>query len=201
MSRIRIVAMIVTVASLVLASAAGAARVTGGTTTITASTGAAQALAANHITVTALAPATASGTTFTFPISGGRVNAKTLRGFIVVRGGVALSGGTRTIDLRRPTVISTKSGVSVFALARRRVHRRCHATGPHRRHVHCTIVIREKSVRIARISGLTRSGASVSGTVTITGFTADALNKLAGQHAFAAGDVLGTATATPTLAQ
>jgi hypothetical protein len=38
--------------------------------------------------------------------------------------------------------------------------------------------------------------------VTITDFTADALNKLAGNHAFAAGDVLGTATATatPTLA-
>jgi hypothetical protein len=200
MSRIRIVAMIVTVASLVFASAAVAAKVTGGTTTITASTGAAQALAANHITVTPLAPATASGATFTFPISGGRVSGKTLRGFIVARGGVALSNGTRTIALRRPTVVSNKSGVSVFARARRQLQHICHVIGRHHRHLRCITVLRERIVRIARISGLTRSGASVSGTVTITDFTADALNKLAGKHAFAAGDVLGTATATPTLA-
>jgi hypothetical protein len=37
------------------------------------------------------------------------------------------------------------------------------------------------------------------GTVTITTFTARALNQLAGKHAFAAGNVLGTATASPTM--
>jgi hypothetical protein len=193
------VPVIAVVASLAFASVALAAKVTGGTTAITASSAAAQALSANHIMVTPLAPATASGTTFTFPIAAGRVNVKTLRGVIVDRGGVAISNGIRTIDLRRPTVVSDKAGVSVLALARGRALRRCHATGARRRHVRCTIVIRQRTVRIARISNLSQSNGSVSGTVTITTFTARALNQLAGKHVFAAGNVLGTATASPTL--
>jgi hypothetical protein len=36
--------------------------------------------ASNHISVAPLAPATASGTTFTFPITGGRFNPSTLPG-------------------------------------------------------------------------------------------------------------------------
>jgi hypothetical protein len=85
------------------------------------------------------------------------------------------------------------------ALARGRALRRCHATGARRRHVRCTIVIRQRTVRIARISNPNQSNGSVSGTVTITTFTARALNQLAGKHVFAAGNVLGTATASPTL--
>ena len=56
-------------------------------------------LSANHITVAPLAPATESGATFTFtfPITGGRFNTTTLRGFIRHSGGLSLSNGRARI--------------------------------------------------------------------------------------------------------
>jgi hypothetical protein len=55
-------------------------------------------------------------------------------------------------------------------------------------------------IAAGRVNVKTLRGVIVDrGTVTITTFTARALNQLAGKHAFAAGNVLGTATASPTL--
>jgi hypothetical protein len=198
MSRVRMLAVITAVASLVFASVALGAKVTGGTTTVTASSSAVQALSANHIMVTPIAPASASGATFTFPILTGKVNAKTLRGVIVHRGGLMLSNGTKSFKLLHPTIVSRKSGVSLLALARVQA-RRCHLTGPRHHRLRCLFLFREKLVRIGRVSDISQSNGSVSGTVTITQFTAAALNRLAGKKAFAAGNVLGTATTTPTL--
>jgi hypothetical protein len=180
MPRIRILTALTVVVALAFASVALAAKVTGGTTTVTASNAAAQALSANHIAITPLAPATASGNAFTFPIARGRLNAKTLRGFIVHRGGIAVSNGTRTVRLRRPTiVVANHKRASLFAVVRGRR--------------------RDVVARIARIKDITVSNGSATGTVTITQFTARLLNALAHKPAFKAGDVLGTATTSPTL--
>src|SRR5450759_2228371 len=93
LSRLRTVTALAAVICLALAGVALAAfsKVTGGSTQITASPAAAKVLADNHITVTPVAPATASGTTFTFPIAGGRLNPKTLHGVIRHPGGLKLS--------------------------------------------------------------------------------------------------------------
>lgn len=188
------------VLSLALAGVALAAftKVTGGTTTLTATSAAAKVLTDNHITVTPIAPATASGATFTFPITGGRFNAKSLHGVIRNGGGVSVSNGTKTVALRRPTIVSDKRGVSVFAVIRGRVVHICRHFRAHRARVHCVVIERLRSVRVARVTGISVSGGQASGTVRITAFTAHLINRLAGKHVVAAGNVLGTATVTPT---
>lgn len=202
MSRVRIaIAVVAAVASLALASTALAngSKVTGGFTKVTASSAAAALLTANHITVAPLAPATASGTTFTFPITGGRFDTSTLRGFIRHSGGLSLSNGARKVVLRSPTVASTKHGVVLDALVRGPVHRVCHAVGHHHFRKRCLIVTRLVTARIARITDVSISNGTASGTLNITAFTAQVVNRLAGTHVVSAGAVLGTASTTPTL--
>jgi hypothetical protein len=162
---------------LALAGVALAAfsKVTGGTSQITATPAAAKVLADNHITVTPVAPATASGTTFTFPIAGGRLNAKTLRGVIRHRGGLALSNGTRTVTLRRPTIVSTKRGAWLYA------------------------IVRGRSERIARFTKVSITSTAATATLTLTRASAHVINALAGKHVASAGAPFATDTVTPTL--
>lgn len=76
---------------------AAKSKITGGKTQIAASTAANNALTANHLTVTALAPGTSTGSTFSFPISGGHLNRTSRHGAILNHGGFAISNGTKTI--------------------------------------------------------------------------------------------------------
>jgi hypothetical protein len=202
MSRIRIVAALAATLSLAGASVAQAAssHITGGTTQITASSAAATLLANNHITVTPIAPATASGATFTFPISGGTLNPTTLHGVIFHKGGLTVSNGTKSVSLRRPTLVSSKAGVSIYALVRGRVERSCHRLGRHGLRLRCHVIVRLNTARIARVTNASVSGGKATGTVNITAFTADLINRLAGKKVATAGDVLGTGTVAPTLA-
>ncbi|MEA2159822.1 MAG: hypothetical protein QOD66_2202 [Solirubrobacteraceae bacterium] len=162
---------------LALAGVALAAfsKVTGGSTQITASPAAAKVLADNHITVTPVAPATASGTTFTFPIAGGRLNPQTLHGVIRHRGGLSLSNGTRTVTLRRPTIVSTKRGAWMYAM------------------------VRFHSERIARLTNVSVAATSATATMKLTAASARLINALAGKHVTAAGAPFATGTITPTL--
>jgi hypothetical protein len=198
MSCTRTIAAITSAAALAVPAVASAAKVTGGTTQITASAAAAKVLSDNHITVSPLAPATASGATFTFPIAGGTLNTKTLRGFIRHNGGISLSNGTKTVDVRKPTLVSTKQGVSIFALIKRQTSRHCHVTH-HPLRVHCFSVIRWRSERIARVTDVKVNNGTATGTVKITAVTAALVNRLAGKHVVTGGLVLGTASTTPTL--
>jgi hypothetical protein len=201
MSRVRIAAATAVAVPLAFASVAFAngPKVTGGSTKVTASSAAVTLLANNHITVTPLAPATASGATFTFPITGGKLNTKTLHGVIRHAGGLAVSNGSKSVKLRRPTIASTKRGVVLDALVRERSVRICHRSGRHHLRRHCVIFTRVVTARIARVTGITVTNGTATGTVKITAFTAHAVNRLAGKHVVAAGDTLGTATVTPTL--
>jgi hypothetical protein len=197
MIRIRALAIATTAFALVLPGVASAAqtKIAGGTTTITASAAAAKLLSDNHITVAPIKPATASGTTFTFPIAGGSLNTKNLHGVIRHRGGLTLSNSTHTVALRQPTVYSAKSGVSIWALVRGRTVRVCHRFHKHAR---CVSIVRWHSARIATVTGVTVTGTSATGTVKITGATATLINKLAGKNVVSSGAVLGTATVSPT---
>jgi hypothetical protein len=202
MSRVRIAAAAVAaVASLACAGSALAngSKVTSGSTKVTASAAAAALLTSNHITVAPLAPATASVTTFTFPITSGKFNTTALRGFIRHSGGLSLSNATKQVTLRRPTVVSTKHGVVLDALVRGRSHRVCRVVGNHQFKKRCVVVTRLVTARIARITDASISNGSVTGTVNISAFTARAVNRLAGKHMVSAGAVLGTARTTPTL--
>ena len=196
MTRTRTIAALTSAVALAVPGVASAAKVTGGTTQITASTAAAKVLSDNHITVTPLAPATASGTTFTFPIAGGSLN-KSLHGFITHKGGISLTNGSKTVNVRRPTIVSTKRGVSIDALVKRPAVRVCHVLR-HPRRVRCVFVARFRIVRIARVTDVKVSNGTATGTVHITAATAGLVNLLAGKHVVDAGAVLGTATTTPT---
>ncbi len=174
-------------------------KVTGGTTQVTASAAAAMVLSDNHITVTPLAPATQSGATFTFPIAGGRLDPATLHGVIRHKGGLSLSNGTRTVKLREPTIVSTKSGAWLYAIVRGPAHHVCARIRPHHPRVRCLTVIRSHSERIAHIINATVTGGSATATLTLTTASAHLIDALAGKHVASAGDVLGTGTIAPTL--
>ncbi len=201
MIRMRVIATAVAMSALVVPSVASAkpTKITGGTTQITASDAAAKLLSDNHITVTPLAPATASGTTFTFPIAGGVINTKNLHGVIRHKGGLSLSNGTNTVNLRQPTVDSTKHGVSIWALVRGKTTRVCHRFGRFHARTRCISIVRWHTARIATVTDVKVSGTSASGTVKITAATATLINRLAGKSVVSAGAVLGTATVSPTL--
>lgn len=192
-----LIALLAIVALGVAAVAAQAAKVTGGTSTVTASPAAAKVLADNHITVKALKPATSSGTTFTFPIAKGHVNVKNLHGTVYHRGGISLSNGTRTVVVRRPVLVSGKRGAWLVAGAR--VPGACKAKHGRRHKVRCWVRHRFHKVRIARLTGAKVSGSSATATVKITPATARIVNALAGKRVVKAGATLGTATITPTL--
>ena len=181
MSRFRLLTALTVVAALALAGVASAkaAKVTGGSTTITLSSAATALMSANHLTATPISPATFSGSTFTFPIRSGRVN-KQFHGFVTDRGGFALSNGTSTIRIKHLTVRSSRAGVSLWALVRQSGHR-----GEIR--------------RIARISGAKVSGHTASGTLHLTAVSASAINKLAGKQLVKAGEPLGTGTISATV--
>jgi hypothetical protein len=114
-------------------------------------------------------------------------------------GGVKVSNATKSVALRRLTIVSSKRGVSVFALARRASHRVCSHFGRHHARIRCIVVTRLRSVRIARVSDVSVSNGKATGTVKITAYTAALVNRLAGKHVVSAGDVLGSATVAPTL--
>ncbi len=201
MSRVRMTVATAAVVSLALAGAAiaSASKVTSGSTQITASPAAVKLLADNHITMAPLAPVTASGATFTFPITGGRLSAKTLHGVIRHGGGLVISNATTKVTLRRLTLVPAKRGVLLFATVRGAGMRVCRHIGRHHPRTRCVMITRLVTARIARVTGVTVSNGSATGTVRITAFTARVLNRLAGQHVASAGDVFGTGTTTPTL--
>ena len=199
MSHLRKLAAFTVVASLAISGVAlaAASKITGGTSQISISSAVSSALTANHLTLTALAPATSSGSTFTFPISGGRLNTTTLRGYIRQQGGLAISNGTATVKLRRLTIDSTKKGAAIYALVDSRTLRECTAA---RHHVgkRCDYVIRSSVKRIARLTVVSVSGSTASGTVDLTKYSARVINKLAGTSIATAGMAIGTATSSPT---
>jgi hypothetical protein len=201
MSRVRTAAALAVVVSLAFAGAAVAAftRVTGGTTQITASAAAAKVLSDNHITVTTAAPATSAGTTFTFPIAGGSIKPKTLRGIIRHMGGLSLSNGTKTVSVRRLTIVSTKHSATIGALVRGHVAHVCRRIGRHHLRLRCVALVRFVTVPLARLTNVSVTNGTATAKVKITGFTAAAVNRLAGKHVVSAGAELGTATISPTL--
>jgi hypothetical protein len=204
MSRIRTLAALAVIAALALASVAMAApakpskpsKITGGSTTLTISSAVATALKNNHLTLAPIAPATASGNTFTFPISGGRLNAK-LHGYVVQKGGFSISNGTRTVRVRHLVIYAGKKMTSVYALVSRKAKRHCRA-GVRTHHLVCKTTVKWVGARIGKVTGVTFNGTTATGDVELTAASAKVLNRLAGKKIATAGVQIGTATAKPT---
>jgi hypothetical protein len=199
MRRIRLAIVLAAVASFVIAGTAFAAKITGGTTTITPSSAATTLLSNNHITVTPVAPATTSNGAFSFPIARGHINTTALYGTVKNTGGIQLSNGTKTVTVRHPVIVSRKAGAYVWALIRDHSSRSCYRRPHHAHRIVCVVTTRYRDARILKISGGTVSNGTYSGNVTITQATATLINNLAGSNVAAAGDPLGTISVTPTL--
>lgn len=188
MTRIRTIAALTAIAALALPGAAlAAAKVTGGTTQLTLTSGTSNALRNNHLTITPTAPATASGSTFTFPISRGWLNRNNLHGRIGQRGGFRISNGTRTIGVRHLELVSNRRGVSLWGILGQ-------ATFVKQTSRHTAT----KARRVARLTDFTVSNGSATGTVRLTQLTAKGINFLAGKHIAKGSMPIGTITVTPT---
>ena len=148
----------------------------GGDTTLVLDPGAASALGNLGVTVAPISPAKASGPGLSFPITGGRLNAKTFAGSVTHSGGIAVTAGGTRVELTRFT-INVDAAPDLTALV-----------GGER-----------VSILSLDLSGLTSSvkGRRVTlGGVkaSLTAAAAGALNGAFGVTAFTEGLVLGTAT-------
>lgn len=197
MSRNRLVALVAVFASLALAGTALAAKVTGGSTTLTLSDAATKVLSANHLTVAPLVPATASGATLSFPIVRGRLNPHN-HGYLIHSGGFSISNGAKTVRLRHLTIYSGRSGVSLFALLPGHARRYC-VRAQARHTPRCRLVIYYRVARVGQITGVTVSNGTATGTVRLTKISAAAINELAGKSVAAAGQPIGTVSVMPTI--
>jgi hypothetical protein len=107
MSRaIRVLALLGALAALVVAAPSAQAsgkqlKVKGGATVLKLSPAAAGALKSLGVAAPPIGPARACGARFSFPITGGELDAKTLAGRIRHSGGIRLSAGTTRLELRR----------------------------------------------------------------------------------------------------
>jgi hypothetical protein len=96
-------ALLASVATLVLAAAAPAAKL-GGKTILAPEPETIDALAAAGVTVTPTGDATVNGKGIGFPITGGKVDAETLAGKIKHKGGLTLSDGHESLTVENFTV-------------------------------------------------------------------------------------------------
>lgn len=197
MSRIYRVTALAAVLSITCCAPALASfsHVSGGTTQITLTSAAASKLAANHLSLTPLAPGTVSGSTFSFSISRGFLDTKTLRGKLHQAGGLQIFNGTRTVRMRRLELVSNRRGASLSALFRTRTRRVC--ARPPSRHHPCAHVSRFVRKRIARLTGVVISSGTASGKLRLTKFAAGVVNRLAGKRITRQGALIATITVTP----
>jgi hypothetical protein len=173
---------LMTTALVAFALTAGAAQakvahVTGQKSTFTPSAQVTHFLATHHVTVSAVGPATISGTSVTLPITGGFITRK-LNGVLRHRGGVKFATATRSFVLRRFLLVRKGHHASLFA----RVH--------HRR------------IRLARVTdlkvALSGKSATATGELKLTAAAARMINKLLGSKVVHAGADLGSVTSDVT---
>ena len=170
------------VATLVLAPAASAGKkktvklAPKGATTLALGDGAAAALQSLGIAAAPLEPARAGEGGLRFPITAGRLNAKTYAGQIKHAGGISLTRGETRVDLRN-FVIDVDAAPDLTA-----------RVGSSR------VSILDLDLSGAEISKSGRRLTIAGVKATLTKTAADALNAAFGTDAFAEGLEIGTAT-------
>jgi hypothetical protein len=209
-SRLR--ATLVAVAALAIlalgASSAQAAKVhyAGGTTSVTPSAAAVKVLSDAGIAVTPVAPASATGGVFSFPIARGFVDPATGRADLLHKGGLKFTKGAKSATLRRFIIRKSAKAKAATLLARapkkacKIVLRQTKKHGKKKAHRKAVRVCRwhQRYFAAARVTDIKVSsdGTAVSGTLRITKTTAQIFNKVAGKKVVKAGAVLGTGSST-----
>jgi hypothetical protein len=181
MTRLTRTVLLVACALLVAAAPAaakskshGSLKLSRGATTLTLDKGAVDALTSLGIAAAPLAPAKAAGGGLAFPITNGRVDAKTLAGTIRHTGGLSLTRGATRVELRN-FVIDTKKAVLTARAGTTRL---------------AILDLDLSKVKVAsKGRKLTVSGVAA----TLTKGAADALNGAFATNAFAKGLKIGTA--------
>jgi hypothetical protein len=176
-----VLATTASLAAFVSASAqAKVFHVTGQQTKITPSAQVVTFLTAHSITVTPVAPATASGGSLTLPISGGFVVTPHVTGTLRHEGGIEFSKGSHTLVLRH------------FVLR----------VGRHRGFL--TARTGHRTFTLAKLVGITRSVSGKSGTLSgelkLSRAAAEVINHRFGKHLVSKGTDLGSLTSTVTVA-
>jgi hypothetical protein len=202
MPRLRWFAALAAVAALTCAGIASAAtttptKITAGTTQFSLAGTTAQALTANHLTFTAIAPATASGSTVTFPVRSGTIS-KTLRGRLVQSGGLAISNGTRVLRVRHFTFLVRGKNAIVYTLVAHRSKPTCTAAQGNKLGRHCTSNLTFERNVVAYVHDIAVSGNSATGTVYPSKTLVTRLDKLAGSQIASPSTALGTLATTVT---
>jgi hypothetical protein len=181
MTRLTRTAVLVACALLVAAAPAAAKskshttlKLSRGATTLTLDQGAVDALTSLGIAAAPLKPAKAAGGGIAFPVTTGRVDAKTLAGTIRHTGGLSLTRGDTRVKLRN-FIIDTKRSALTARVGNARL---------------AILDLDLSKVKVAAEGRkLTVSGVSA----TLTKGAADALNGAFGTSAFAEGLAIGTA--------
>ena len=179
---LRRLGLIALVALLALAPAAGAAKkkvvklAPKGATTLALSDGAASALQSLGIAAAPLKPARAGDDGLRFPITAGKLDAKTYAGQIKHVGGISLTRGETRVELRN-FVINVDSAPDLTA-----------RVGSSR------VSILDLDLSDAAISKSGRRLTIAGVKATLTKAAAEALNAAFGTDAFAEGLEIGTAT-------
>lgn len=151
----------------------------GGHTSLTLDRGTAGVLTKNGVKVAPIRHATASGRTFTFPITGGKVDGKTLAGTIDHSGGIKFSAGKKSLSVQ-DFVIDTRNGVLTAKV-----------TGTSTR-----IPLLKISLKNAHIAKGKSQVVVSNVNATLTGEAAAALNKTFGVKLFKKGLQIGVAKVT-----
>lgn len=199
MPRLRFVAPLTAILVVAVASVALAAKVTGGTSTLTVNAAAKKFLVNNHITVKTtgtsgyIDPLAGS---LTLPIARGSINKKTLNGVIVHKGAVVLSKGSKSITLRDITVVKKGHAIAILAAVRDKARIVCVRVRHHR--LRCARVLVDRIVKIANVTGGSVKDGTATGTVRLSSASAALVNKVAGKHVVSAGYAVGTGSTTPT---
>ena len=151
-------------------------KVSRGATTLSLDAGTAQALTGLGLTVSPLMPAKADGLDFAFPVTTGKLNAKTYAGQIRHSGGIRLTNGTTTVDLRNFRInidaqpdLTARVGDARLSIADLDLSK-------------AEIAVKGRKVSIGNVGVALSAGA------------ADALNKAFGTDALTGGTTLGTAS-------
>jgi hypothetical protein len=164
------------IGSVVVKAKPAQVELAGGATTLALDAGAASALGSLGITAAPVDPAQATGAGLEFPITGGKLDAKTFAGSVKHSGGIRLSRGDTSVELTSFT-INVDSDPDLTALV-----------GGQR----VSILNLDLSQLSASVKGrrITLSGVSAS----LTAAAASALNGAFATDVFTEGLVLGTAT-------
>jgi hypothetical protein len=177
----RIVLAVLAVVALAAVPAAAAkkgatVKINGGATTLKLDSKTADALASLGVSVAPIKPAKAGKSGIAFPITSGRVNAKTLAGSIGHSGGLRFAKGPTVVNLRRFRINIDKSPDLTAALGSKRVSILKLDLSK------ATVTKGKRTVKVAGVKAALTAGA------------AKALNTAFGTDALKKGTPIGTAT-------